>query len=76
LVKHGEEKGLTLGKDLGILSYNDTLMKKIFRNGISMITIDFAEMECSVSDFINYRQSVQRFTPTKSNCENHYRTWD
>lgn len=64
LVKFGEEKGLKLGKSLGILSYNDTPMKGIIRNGITVISTDFVEMGRAVSDFIKTRQPVQTRMPT------------
>jgi DNA-binding transcriptional regulator YhcF (GntR family) len=70
LVKYGEEKGLTLGENMGIISYNDTPMKEIIRNGITVISTDFAEMGRSVSDFIKTRQPVQKRIPTKSKLRN------
>jgi DNA-binding transcriptional regulator YhcF (GntR family) len=53
LIKLGEEQGFHIGKDLGILSYNETLMKEIIRNGITVISIDFEKMGQSISRFIN-----------------------
>lgn len=70
LVKYGEEKGLKLGENLGILSYNDTPMKEIIRNGITVISTDFAEMGRSVSDFIKTRQAVQKSIPTRIKLRN------
>lgn len=35
---------LELGKDFGILSYNDTPLKEVLHEGISVITTNFAEM--------------------------------
>lgn len=52
LIKTGEEMGLHLGKELGILSYNETPMKAIIRNGITVISADFAKMGRSISRFI------------------------
>jgi len=53
LIKLGEELEFHIGKDLGILSYNETLMKEIIRNGITVISIDFEKMGQSISRFIN-----------------------
>ncbi len=52
LIKTGEEMGLRVGKEFGILSYNETPMKEIIRNGITVISVDFAKMGQSVSKFI------------------------
>jgi DNA-binding LacI/PurR family transcriptional regulator len=35
---------LKLGKDYGIISYNETPLKKIVENGITTISTDFKEM--------------------------------
>src|SRR4030095_2521263 len=36
--------GLEVGKEVGIISYNETPMKKIILNGITTISTDFREM--------------------------------
>ncbi|HAZ02950.1 MAG: hypothetical protein A2W90_09375 [Bacteroidetes bacterium GWF2_42_66] len=53
LIKIGEEMGLQVGKDLGILSYNESPMKEIIRNGITVISSDFAKIGQAISKFIN-----------------------
>jgi hypothetical protein len=70
LVKFGEEKGLKIGENLGILSYNDTPMKEIIRNGITVISTDFAEMGRLISDFMKTRQPVQKIIPTRVKLRN------
>jgi len=34
----------TIGKDVGLISYNDTPLKKVVANGITTISTDFSEM--------------------------------
>ncbi len=64
LIKAGEEKGLQLGKDLGILSYNETPMKEIIRNGITVVSANFAKMGRSISRFImNPAKTTELFNP-------------
>jgi DNA-binding LacI/PurR family transcriptional regulator len=38
------ESDLKSGEDIGIISYNETAIKKIILNGITTISTDFAEM--------------------------------
>lgn len=64
LVKYGEQKKLILGKDLGILSYNDTPMKEIIRNGITVITTDFEEIGRNIADFIVNREPIKKYIKT------------
>ncbi len=54
LIKMGEEMGFQLGKDIGILSYNETPMKEIIRNGITVISVDFAEMGKAIARHITH----------------------
>ena len=56
--------GFRIGYDLGILSYNETPMKEIIRDGITVISADFAQMGQSISRFIaNPKQTIEVFEP-------------
>jgi DNA-binding transcriptional regulator YhcF (GntR family) len=44
LVKRVKAAGLKVGDELGILSYNDTPVKEIILDGITVISTDFAQM--------------------------------
>lgn len=44
LIKVQRMHGLELKKDIGILSYNDSALKEVLANGISVITTDFQKM--------------------------------
>jgi len=64
LIKMGEEQQLELGGELGILSYNETPMKEIIRNGITVISVDFARLGQSISRFVaNPKPTTEIFTP-------------
>lgn len=52
LIKMGDEMGLRIGNEIGILSYNETPMKEIIRDGITVISADFAKIGQSISRFI------------------------
>ena len=44
LIQACRRRGLKLGRDVGVVSYNDTPMKEVVQDGISVISIDFAEL--------------------------------
>ncbi|MDU8885111.1 GntR family transcriptional regulator [Yeosuana sp. MJ-SS3] len=44
LIKKIKEQRLKVGVDIGIISYNDTLLKEIVENGITTISTDFKAM--------------------------------
>ncbi len=52
LIRIGEEMGFQLGKEIGILSYNETPMKEIIRSGITVVSADFSKMGRAISQFI------------------------
>jgi len=53
LIKISEEMGFSLGREIGILSYNETPMKEIIRNGITVISVNFVQMGQSIARFIS-----------------------
>jgi len=64
LIKTGEQMGFRIGNELGILSYNETPMKEIIRDGITVVSVDFAKMGQSISRFItNPGKTTQLFNP-------------
>lgn len=44
LIKQSRLQGLILGKDIGIISYNDTSLKEILAEGITVISTDHEKM--------------------------------
>lgn len=64
LVEAANERHFTIGSDVGIISYNDTPLKKVAGNGISVISTDFRSMGCGIAKMImqNERQSIRNKT--------------
>jgi DNA-binding transcriptional regulator YhcF (GntR family) len=52
IVEHCRDSGYELGRDIGLMSYNETPMKKIIANGITVISTDFAMMGVRAADHI------------------------
>ena len=50
---------LRLGTDIGIISYNDTLLKEIIEGGITTISTDFNKMGASLAKMINNNEHKQ-----------------
>lgn len=44
LIKNCREKGLEIGKDVGIISYNETPLKEVLLDGITVISTDHVKM--------------------------------
>jgi len=56
LAENAKASCLKLGTDLGIISYNETSLKKIAANGISVISTDFAKMGNLVAQMVVNKQ--------------------
>lgn len=54
-----------LGEEIGILSYNDTPMKRFTFKGISVVSIDFVEFGVRASEFISKEEPIQTYLPTE-----------
>ncbi len=52
LVLHTIEKQLVLGKDIGIVSYNEAPLKGIVASGITTVSTDFSRMGKSMAEMI------------------------
>lgn len=64
LIKEIELRNWISGKDIGIISYDDTPMKEILHGGISVLSTDFKNMGKVTASFINgetFRQEANHF---------------
>lgn len=59
------KKGLLMGKDVGVVTFNDAPMLEIIENGITSISTDFQQMGRLASDFITTKQKIQTYIPTQ-----------
>ncbi|WP_284651480.1 GntR family transcriptional regulator [Flavobacterium terrisoli] len=53
VIEQAKIQNLVLGIDYGIISYNDTSLKKVVENGITTISTDFNEMGKILAEMIN-----------------------
>ncbi len=65
IIKAGFKNEFKLGKDFGVISYNDTPMKEIAGGGITVISSDFGLMGEKAAAFVTNRQPVTEILPTR-----------
>ena len=63
LVKMAAEQKLQLGRDLGIVSFNDTVLKEVVAGGITTISTDFKLMGETLADMIMTKSRDKRANP-------------
>jgi len=61
LLEKAEETDLKVGKDIGVISYNESPMKRIILDGITTISTDYKQMGTAAANMIKsgYRDSVE-----------------
>jgi DNA-binding transcriptional regulator YhcF (GntR family) len=64
ILKDCTEKKLTPGKDVGILSHNDDIVKEIICNGITTYSTDFRLMAEKAAAFVLNREKIREVVPT------------
>jgi DNA-binding LacI/PurR family transcriptional regulator len=64
IIKKIKEEGLLLSEDIGIISYNDTLLKEIVEGGITTISTDFNEMGKRLAQMIMNKENVKIENPS------------
>ena len=63
LIKKVKELNLEIGKDVGIISYNDTLLKEIVEGGITTISTDFKQMGKRLAEMIAKNEKLNIENP-------------
>ncbi len=64
VIKSCRSQHFVLGKDVGVISYNETSMKEIVGGGITVISTDFELMGKKAADFVRNKKSIQELLPT------------
>lgn len=59
-----EEKGFEPGRESGVISYNETPMKKYVKNGITVISTDFELMGRKAAEFVSSGKTIHFEVPT------------
>lgn len=65
ILDQATEKGLEPGRDFGIISYNETPMKRFVKEGITILSTDFTQMGKRAAEFVLNTQPVQEVVPIR-----------
>ena len=65
LVKELHARGWEAGKDVGIVSYNDTPLKEIAEGGVTVVSVDFLEQGRKAGRQVLTRKQVEILEPTQ-----------
>jgi len=59
------QKNLITGQDVGVISYNETPMKKYVKDGITVISTDFELMGKKIAEFVITGEKTNTIIPSK-----------
>ena len=59
------EMNLNIGNDIGVISYNETPMKKYVHQGISVLSTNFYEMGRKAAQYVMKSGEIKQVVPTK-----------
>jgi len=65
IVKNAADMNLQLGKDVGLVSFNDTMLKEVVAGGITTISTDFIEMGKALSEMVLNHKRIKIRNPSK-----------
>ena len=65
ILEQCRQKGLTLGKDVGVISYNETPMKEFIDKGITVFSTDFDQMGKLAARFVTDEKHTNICVPSK-----------
>lgn len=64
VIKTCQAQNLRLGKEVGVISYNDSPMKQIVGGGITVITTNFEKMGKEAAEFVKNKQKITQVLTT------------
>jgi len=65
IIKQSRKQGLKLGKDMGLISFNESPYKELVDVGITTLSTDFRKMGLTASEFILENKVFQKTNPSK-----------
>ena len=64
IVKNAAMMNLRLGEDIGLVSFNDTMLKEVVAGGITTISTDFVQMGKALADMVINHKKIQVRNPS------------
>jgi len=70
VIKSADALQLKIGKDVGVIAYNDDPILEVIKNGISSISVDFGLMGEKAARFVVTKAEVKEYIPTNLTVRN------
>jgi len=64
IIKDCKQQGMELGKDIGVLSHNESTIKEIIHGGITTFSTDFKEMARRAAAYVKNQKTIKEIIPS------------
>lgn len=64
IIKEADALGWEIGREIGVVAYNDNPILEVIKNGITAISVDFGLMGEMAAAYVLNKKPVQKFLPT------------
>ena len=64
IFKNAASMNLKLGEDVGLVSFNDTMLKEVVAGGITTISTDFVQMGKTLADMVLNHNKIKVRNPS------------
>lgn len=64
IIKEADALGWEIGREIGVVAYNDNPILEVIKNGITAISVDFGLMGEMAAAYVLNKKPVQEFLPT------------
>ena len=65
VIQESKSKNYIIGKDIGVLVYNDEPLLEVIQNGIASVSIDFGLLGKKAAHYVSTKKPIQEYLPTK-----------
>ncbi len=65
VIKCCNSRSWVMGKDIGVVAYNETPFKEVIRDGISVVSCDFQQMANEMAAFVKHGRPVHSIIPIR-----------
>ncbi len=65
VIKSADAARLRIGKEVGLIAYNESPILDVIKDGVSSISVDFGLMGEKAAEYVVKKQEVQEYLPTQ-----------
>lgn len=65
VLRDSKTRGFALGKNIGIIAHDDSVVKEIVFGGITTVSTDFKKMALEAANYVKFREHIRKTIPSE-----------